>query len=320
MGIPKLNRWLLDKCSPSSIQKKHMMEFQDKKVAVDISIYLYKFLMDGQFHEHLYLFLAIFKYYCIQPIFIFDGKAPAEKKATLQKRQKDKLDATSEFTLLQTQLAEMDNENEKKGLQHKMACLKKRMAKITWAHIDDAIELLVAFGFEYYRAPHEADQLCVHLAVTNQVYAILSDDMDILISGASRILRSMNMTTHDIILYDCPSILKDIQMTLKDFRETVVLSGTDYDIQHQGLPLKKCFELFEEYKSSGISSSGISFSEWLGQKEIIEPTEFNHTCSIFDTTHIVNELDDFVQKNAIVPKTNILAIKTKMRQHKFIFV
>jgi flap endonuclease-1 len=317
MGIPKLNSWLLNKCSPNSITKKNLSEFEDRKIAVDISIYLYKFLMDDRFHEHLYLFLAIFKYYCIQPIFVFDGKAPVEKRDLLKKRQKDKQEASAEFGILETQLNDIEDEVKKKEIQDKMAALKKRMVKITWAHIDAAIELLVAFGFEYYLAPHEADELCVHLAVSNKVYAVLSDDMDLLISGVPRVLRLMNMMSHDIILYDTSSILSDIKMSLNEFREAVVLAGTDYDIQRQGLPIRRCFELFSEYKSLGVHQS---FPEWLGQKGFIDPVDFQHTCSLFDTSVNVNELDDFIRKNRVITKTNVMAIKNIMRQHKFIFI
>ena len=317
MGIPKLNRWLIENCSSNSINKIHLSEFEDRKIAVDISIYLYKFLLDGRYHENLYLFLSVLKYYRIQPIFVFDGKAPAEKRATLQKRKKDKQEASSEFILLENQLSVIDDEIQKKEIQEKMAVLKKRMIKITWQHIDDAIELLVAFGFEYYLAPHEADELCVHLAVMKRVYAILSDDMDLLISGATIVLRSMNMMTHDVILYDTTSILKDINMTINEFRETVVLSGADYDIQRQGTPIKKCFELFQEYKSSYENQM---FSEWLGQKGLIDSVEFQHTCSLFDTSTNQNELDDYIKKNRVITKMNINNIKNIMRKHKFIFI
>jgi flap endonuclease-1 len=321
MGIPKLNRWLLDKCSPNSIQKKHLSDFEDKKIAVDISIYLYKFLMDDRFHEHLYLFLAIFKYYCIQPIFVFDGKAPPEKQDLLKKRKKDKQEASSEFILLENQLNEIEDESKKKEIQDKMTALKKRMVKITWTHIDAAIELLTAFGFEYYLAPHEADELCVHLAVTNKVYAVLSDDMDLLISGVPRVLRLMNIMTHDITLYDNPKILDDINMTLNEFRQTIVLAGTDYDIQRQGFPIRRCFELFTEYKAAN-NEQHVSqcFAEWLGQKGLIDPVNFQHICTLFDTSANVNELDDFIKQNRVITKMNLLAIKNIMRQHKFIFI
>ena len=90
MGIPKLNKWLTENCSPSSIRTCSLLDFQDKTVAVDISIYLYRFLSEENYYENLYLFFSLFRYYCIHPIFVFDGKAPIEKRATMQKRKQEK--------------------------------------------------------------------------------------------------------------------------------------------------------------------------------------------------------------------------------------
>jgi 5'-3' exonuclease len=316
MGIPKLNKWLLDKCSPDSIKKQHLIDLQDKRIAVDISIYLYRFLVDGNFMEQLYLFLATLRYYCIQPVIIFDGKAPAEKRATIQRRQNDKQDAKTQYLLLEEQLANTEDIILRQDIQKKMASLKKRMVRITWAYIDAAIELIKAFGFEYYLAPHEADQLCVHLALTNYVYAILSDDMDLLLSGAPRLLRGFHISTHELNLYDTSAILIDMNMTLEDFRATVALSGTDYElnIPRPNMAIKRCFELYQEYC---LENKGESLIDWLGHKGIIEPVEYRHICSMFEHNY---ELEEFVQKNKLVSKKMSLnEIRTIMRPHKFIF-
>jgi flap endonuclease-1 len=321
MGIPKLNKWLLEHCSPTSIKKIKLSEFQDKRIAVDISIYLYKFLTDDRFMEHLYLFLSTFRYYCIQPVFVFDGKAPAEKRATIQKRNKEKQEAKNQYELVEQQLLEITDDKTRKNLENEMVSLKRKMVRITWTHIDSAIELIQAFGFEYYLAPAEADQLCVHLALTGDVFAILSDDMDLLISGAPRIMRTLNISTHELFLYDTDAILIDIKMTLQHFRETIVLSGTDYDLEARqtGYNIKKCFDLFNEYKNSGLI---ISFYQWLGDKGIINPEDFQHICSLFDNQNCFIELNEFLQKNkpSIPLRIDIQAIKTIMRKHKFIFV
>ena len=317
MGIPKLNKWLIDNCRHDSIQKIHLTDLQDKRIAVDISIFLYRFLVDGNFMEQLYLFLSTLRYYCIQPVIIFDGKAPAEKRATIQRRQNDKKDAKTQYLLLEEELANTEDILLRQDIQKKMAALKKRMVRITWEHIDAAIELLKAFGFEYYLAPHEADQLCVHFAITNNVYAILSDDMDLLLSGAPRLLRGFHVSTHEVNLYDTFAILVDMNMTLEDFRATVALSGTDYELTtpRPNMAIKRCFELYEEYH---IENKGESLIDWLGHKGIIEPVEYQHICSMFE--HKAVELEEFVEKNKpMYRKMNLAEIRTIMRSHKFIF-
>ena len=320
MGIPKLNKWLLERCSPPSIQKRKLDEFQDKRIAIDMSIYLYKFLIDNKFMENLYLFLSILRYNCIEPVIIFDGKSPPEKCATIQRRRTEKQEACTQCQTFEEQLSQETDETIRQMLIQKIAMLKKRMVKITWAHIDNAIELIQSFGFEYYIAPYEADQLCVHLAVTGDVYAVLSDDMDLIISGVPRIMRILNMITHEIYFYDTPSILSDISMTLDDFRNTIILCGTDYEmnILHPNFTLKKCFELYEEYKKSGENQ----YHLWLGNKGIVEPCEFQRVSSLFDSNSFSNELTEFVKKNrpTIRPKINIKIIQEIMRRHKFIFV
>ena len=100
-----------------------------------------------------------------------------------------------------------------------------------------------------------------------------------------------------------------------------VLSGTDYDLEPRqtGYNIKKCFELFNEYKNTGLL---ISFYQWLDDKGIINPEDFKHVCSLFDNQNCFIELSEFVKKNkpSIPPRMNIPAIKTIMRKHKFIFV
>jgi flap endonuclease-1 len=319
MGIPKLNKWLLDHCSPQSIQKQHLELFINKRIAVDISIYLYRFLIDGRFMEQLYLFLAILKYYCIRPVFIFDGKPPIEKNATIQKRKLEKREARDLYAILEQQLLAATTESEKNSIKLKMQMARKKMVKITWEHIDNAIELMTAFGYEYYLAPHEADQLCVHLSQTGDVWAVLSDDMDLLISGCSRVLRAFNMNSHEVILYDTAAILSDIKMTPEHFREMVVLSGTDYDVSHTKpmITIKRAFELYSQYIADSKSEM---FHEWLDAQGIITSSEFVKLCGLFDISNSKDELNVFLDRNKKICKVSISTIKTIMRRYKFIFL
>ena len=74
MGIPKLNRYLNDNCNKGSIKKTHLKILKGKTLVIDTSIYLYKFISNGDLLEQMYLFISILKSYDIKPIFIFDGK------------------------------------------------------------------------------------------------------------------------------------------------------------------------------------------------------------------------------------------------------
>ena len=131
MGIRNLNKFLRSNCQ-TSIQCVAMSELAGKKIAVDISIYMYKFAGDGTLIENMYLMLSIFRYYKIIPVFIFDGKSPTEKKELLEKRRRDKQSAQKEYNALKKQLetdTALDNE-EKMELNEMMDVLKKKFVYI----------------------------------------------------------------------------------------------------------------------------------------------------------------------------------------------
>jgi 5'-3' exonuclease len=67
-----------------------MSELAGKRIAIDVSIYLYKFTGDGALLENMYLMLSIFRHYRITPVFVFDGKPPDEKRELLDQRKEDK--------------------------------------------------------------------------------------------------------------------------------------------------------------------------------------------------------------------------------------
>ena len=81
MGIPKLNKLLLEKCNNTDfIRKIHLKELEGKTIVIDTSIYLYKFSAQNRLIENFYLLISLFLHNNITPLFVFDGKPPPEKK------------------------------------------------------------------------------------------------------------------------------------------------------------------------------------------------------------------------------------------------
>jgi len=319
MGIPKLNKLLLERC-PDSIKKVHLDTLRSKKIAVDISIYLYKFLSDGDYMEHLYLFLSMFKYYCIVPIFIFDGKPPVEKNALLKRRYSDKQQAHREYMDIEERMITENDKQKIIEMVQTMKILKKKMVRITYREIEKAIELISAFGYEHYFAPHEADQLCVYLTCIGKTYATLSDDMDMIVSGCPIVLRNLSLMNREVSLYDTNQILSNLQLTIHEFRDIIVISGTDYDISTNSvnITVKKAFEYYTKYKES---KSGLDFYSWLNEIGAIENRDLNRISYLLNIDNYMNEYMKFINENIMVkPKFSISNVKNIMRQYKFIFV
>ena len=91
MGIQYLNTYMKQEATKKSIIKTNLHELSNKIIAIDTSIYLYRFLSENSLLENFYLMISIFKSYNIIPIFVFDGKPPKEKFEIIEKRQSDKM-------------------------------------------------------------------------------------------------------------------------------------------------------------------------------------------------------------------------------------
>jgi len=266
MGIRHLNRYLRENC-PQSIKCIKISEISYKKIAVDISIYLYKYESENALLENMFVMLSIFRYYNIIPIFIFDGKPPNEKKALLQKRKEDKKAAQKEYEKLKKELESKDkmNAKEKQDIIVTMEQLKKQFVQISKDKTEKVKSLIRAYGATYYDAPGEADELCALLVIKNKVWACLSEDMDLFVYGCTRVLRYLSLISHTVILYNTEDIYNELKMTHKEFKEICVLSGTDYNINVcsniEKVNLKLTIEHFNKFKE--INNLNENFYDWL---------------------------------------------------------
>jgi len=298
MGIKHLNRFLRTECG-DSIKFVSIAELSGKKIAVDISIYMYKFHADNALIENIYLMLSVFRYYKITPIFVFDGKSPTEKKALLEKRKADKKEAEKQYNKLKKELAENKDidEADKQELISNMDVLKKQFVYITREKIDEVKDLIRAYGATYYDAPGEADELCAQLVIKNKVWACLSEDMDMFVYGCQRVIRYISLLNHTIVLYDNKEILNTLQMTQKELREICVISGTDYNMYNdsKNMPsLQQTLKLFYKFKKQKDESS---FYEWLLKNtSYIEDYELlKNIYDLFDLKDCDNETVDNIR-------------------------
>jgi len=271
-------------------------ELSGKKIAVDISIYMYKFEADGNLIESIYLMLSIFRNYNIIPIFVFDGKPPTEKKELLKKRRDDKKDAEEEYKKLKNQLkenADMD-EDEKQEIVNTMDLLKRQFIYINKEKIEMVKNLIRSYGCTYYDAPGEADELCAKLVIKNKVWGCLSEDMDLFVYGAQKVLRYFSLLNHTMVLYDLKGILEELGITQKNLRQICILSGTDYNLKenkHQ-LTLYNVLKLYKKYHKQRLE---IDFYEWLNTtSDVIDDYDLlNKIYEMFDLSHNHDNLKIF---------------------------
>ena len=294
MGIRYLNKFLRTECKGENIKFINVAELSGKKIAIDISIYLYKFIGDDSLIENMYLMLAVFRYYNIIPIFIFDGKAPTEKKELLRKRANDKSAARAEFNLLKEQLIGLTDNDDKQEIINSMDLLKKQFITISREQIEQVKELIRVYGATYFDAPGEADELCASLVIKNKVWACLSEDMDMFVYGCPRVLRYLSLMKHTAVLYNTKGILDDLGITQKELREICVLSGTDYNFNstNSNEPgLYKTLSYFKKFhKENKKHKNNSDFYNWLLQNtDYIEDYDLLiNIYNIFDLNNTIN--------------------------------
>jgi len=315
MGIKNLNQFLLKTCSKKAIQKMCFLDFQRKVIVIDISIYLYKFMTDGNYMEHLYTLLSIFKYYIITPIFVFDGKPPPEKWDLIKKRNWEKKEAEAKLLEISSHPDDFSKEE--------IDELRKKAVRIKNVDILKAKELMDAFGFIYYDAPGEADQLCAYFVNTGIAWACVSDVMDMFLYGCTRVLRNLSLMNHHVLYYDTPQILNELGMNYTDFLEIMVLCGTDYNTGY--VSLRKTLELHNEYKNTTdlvIYESKEPFYDWFIKKLHFNETDnFTSICSMFDISGqtILQCFSSRFKIDVLEKKANVPKIKEIMGNYGFLF-
>jgi len=319
MGIRLLNKYIKTNCK-NGVSVIKMEDLRGKYIAIDTSIYLYRFLQEEVLLENFYLLLSLLKFYNITGIFVFDGKPPEEKYKLIQKRNNVKEEAREKYRELELKVNEInDNEyerEEKNVLQNEMVELKKKFVKLERYHIEIVKKLITAFGESYIDAEGEADQLCAKLVIKKIAYACLSEDMDLFLYGCPRVLRYLSLLNESMVLYNLSEILKELEISLNDFRQICVLSGTDYNDNNNGLDLYKSVEFYKNYKNDE-KNNNIDFYTWLdnNMKGLINIIELYLINNMFLLDNV--NLKRYKINRTLIDKDNIKEI---MKQDGFIFV
>lgn len=227
MGIKNLLKFLSD--YPELINEKETHDYYGKKIAIDISILMYQVVIairnsgsdltndKGDITSHI---LGLFNKTLsflekgIIPVYVFDGKPPLLKQKILDTRKQIRKKALEKLS---------DAISEPERIKYL-----KRSVWITKEQMDQCRELLNLMGIPYVDAPEEADSELSYLCKTNMVYAVLTEDMDILTFGSPKIIRNLSSSKKTPFEIDLGAVLKKLDLTHDQFIELCILFGCDY--------------------------------------------------------------------------------------------
>jgi 5'-3' exonuclease len=320
MGIKHLNKFLQENCSQLAIHKSGLGFLKNKTIVIDTSIYLYKFIAENALIENMYLLVSIFKQYEITPVFIFDGKPPVEKRDLLIKRLMEKKEAEKKYNELKIKLTTARNE-EKPIIIQDMEYLKRQFVRINDDDIQKVKGLMDAYGVTYYDAQGEADKLCAYLLKIGKAWACISDDMDMFLYGCPYVIRGISMLKHTCLFYDTEAILKDLEMSNKQFCEIMVLSGTDYNLD-VNVSLKETINWYYEYnKYCAKCENPYGFYVWL-VKNTKYIKDYKKLLNVYQIFQFYNnkELENWDNIEAIEKPMNNEALINIMKKEGFVFI
>lgn len=285
MGIKHLNKYLIEKCK--SIKKTHLKNFKNKSIVIDTSIYMYKFLSENALIENMTKMILMFRQYNINPIFVFDGKPPPEKKELLRERKHFKTLAEEKYN----ELCQNQNIN-----ADELTNLKNQFLKLSESDIQSVKDLFDKMNVTYLNSTTEADPLCVYLVNSDKVFACLTEDMDMFVYGCNRIMRSVDIEHHCVMYYSINNILNELNISFLYFKQILVLSGTDYNIGSSN-NLHTTLQLYNKYKKIPEKNKDYSFYEWLQTSNpsyIKDRDKLEHCFNMFNLNYYDEELKPFI--------------------------
>lgn len=300
MGIKNLNSFI-KKHSQNGIKDITISDLQNRTIAIDTSIFMYKFMYSHRFIDNFIQQLFHLKSFNIKPIYIFDGKPPEEKKEVLDSRKESKIKISNKISELEEKRSKLVDSNEIENINKEIQNIRRKQIIVTKTDVSNLKKVFDILNVDYIQANCEADLLCCELYKNNKVYACLSNDMDFLPSGAGRLLRNYNLS-NNLQLYDLQTILQDLELTYEQFVDFCILCGCDYTCKISRLGPETAFKVIKQYKNieeilENICGEGKQFKmpnnfDYQGARKLLK-----NELQTLDVNDIVNSMDVKMDKN-----------------------
>ncbi|HET6403103.1 MAG TPA: flap endonuclease-1 [Candidatus Thermoplasmatota archaeon] len=244
-------------------QARRLEDLQGKIVAIDAYNALYQFLSSirqpdgtplkdkrGRVTSHLSGLLyrtANLVEAGIRPVYVFDGKPPQLKRATIEERKERKVQAEAEYA-----------EAIERGDTARAFSKAQQTSHLSRDMATEAKELLDALGIPWVQAPSEGEAQAAHMAAQGKVYAASSQDFDALLFGAPRLVRNLAVTGKRKLpgksvwvdvepeMIELEAVLAELQLTREQLVDAGILVGTDFDPGVKGVGPKRAVKLMRE--------------------------------------------------------------------------
>ena len=285
MGINGLGPYLRKK-TPEAFKEVPLSNYANKRVAIDISLYLYKYKVvfgDNGWLSGMINLVTTLRKWKIEPVIVYDGDAPVEKleeqqrRRTERKKRETKIEDYQDMVSIYhktgeiaTELQEFYDKHKKKvenqnllkllgtitekvfdikTVETKLEDMASQNVRMFPEDITLSMNMFKTLGIPYVQAPNEAEAYCSFMCMHGQADAVLTEDTDVLCYGTNKLLTKINTQKSTVVEIDLDMILEGLEFEFKQFRDFCILLGCDYNSRPKGFGPVKCFNTLTEYKT-----------------------------------------------------------------------
>jgi 5'-3' exonuclease len=244
----------------------HISEFAYKKVAVDTSIYIYKFkaAMGESWLNGFLNLVSCLRSNLVHPCFIFDGKPPVQKEEEQQARrnERDKLMSTNQTLMKDIDLYYESGEITEgvrklagdgpfdiRTVEERMDKKNDQVVHVKSEDFDTLKILFEACKIPYYVSLEEAEKLCSKMCIDGVVDAVLTDDSDVIAYGTPISISRLNTRSGGCFVMDSENLRTRMGMTESQILDHCIMCGTDYNKNISGIGAMTAYKHIKTYGS-----------------------------------------------------------------------
>lgn len=246
----------------------HISSFAYKKLAIDTTLFLYKFKA-ALGEKWLNGFLNLIK--CLRRnqvhcVFIFDGVSPAEKKTEQEQRKEGKRKLEDTISCLEQDLLNYytngviserltkvrRNPDESFNPKIVEEIIEKKQNQVVNISSTDFILLknvLTCLKIPYYTALTEAEKFCSKLCIDGLVDGVISDDTDVIAYKCPISISKLNSYTGVCNVLDHKKLIELMEFTHEQFIDHCILCGTDYNKNLPNIGSSTAYKYIKKYKN-----------------------------------------------------------------------
>ncbi|KGO74592.1 XPG/RAD2 endonuclease [Penicillium italicum] len=248
MGIKGLHGLL------KSIQKPcHIKNFNGQTLGVDAYGWLHRgtvacsvdLVLENPTRKHIDFVLnrvRMLLFFGVKPYLVFDGDNLPSKAGTEQDRYKRRQESKT-----------LGMELQRKGRMPEAYQEFQKAVDVTPYMARQLIEELKQMNVQYVVAPYEADAQLVYLEQQGDIDGIISEDSDLLVFGAKRLISKLDQHGECIEInradFTACREVSLVGFSDPDFRNMCILSGCDYLANIPKLGLKTAYRIIRKHRS-----------------------------------------------------------------------